>query len=56
MLKIAVCDDEEIFADRIKKLLEKQLINKGIEYKVDVYSSGIELANPDSRGNKNIFR
>lgn len=28
MLKIAVCDDEEIFADRIKKLLEKQLINK----------------------------
>ena len=44
MLKIAVCDDEEIFADRIKKLLEKQLINKGIEYKVDVYSSGIELA------------
>ncbi len=31
MLKIAVCDDEEIFADRIKKLLEKQLINKGIE-------------------------
>ena len=44
MLKIAVCDDEEIFADRIKKLLEKQLINKGIEHKVDVYSSGIELA------------
>lgn len=43
MLRIAVCDDEEIFADRIKKLLEKQLINKGIEYKVDVYSSGIEL-------------
>lgn len=25
MLKIAVCDDEEIFADRIKKLLENSL-------------------------------
>ena len=40
IIKIAVCDDEKIFADKLKKIIEKYCLGKKISYKLDSYDSG----------------
>lgn len=38
--KIAVCDDEVYFRDRIKELLQKYFTEKGLAVLIDLYESG----------------
>lgn len=40
IIKIAVCDDEKIFADKLKKIIERYCLRKKISYKLDTYDSG----------------
>lgn len=40
MLKIAVCDDEQYYRDKIHELLVRYMKNRQLEYRVDLYSSG----------------
>lgn len=40
MIKIAICDDEKIFRNSIKNMVESYLNTKNILSKIDVYSSG----------------
>lgn len=37
MLKIAICDDEKIFAEKIKELLEVYLDSKHIAREINIY-------------------
>lgn len=39
--KIAVCDDEVYFRDRIKELLQKYFAEKGLDVSIDLYESGV---------------
>ena len=43
MLKIAICDDEKIFAEKIKELLEVYLDSKHIAREINIYTSGIDF-------------
>lgn len=44
MVKIAICDDEEYYVQKIKKLVENILQQKGMtDYRIDTYESGQEL-------------
>lgn len=43
MIKIAVCDDEEIFLNKIKKILKEIAKNNNIEMVVRTYTNGMEL-------------
>lgn len=43
MLKIAICDDEVLFQNKIKEILEKYLVAKGILYEIDTFVSGTEF-------------
>lgn len=50
MIKIAVCDDEKIYSDRICASIHKELANNDIlDYDIAVYNSGTEFA---SEGDK----
>ncbi len=40
MLKIAVCDDENLFTEELKELLSGYMIEKGLVFEIDTYSSG----------------
>lgn len=40
MLKIAVCDDEKIFTEKIEKIISEYLRKQHIEYKIDCFISG----------------
>ena len=45
MIKIAVCDDEKIYSDRICASIHKELANNDIaDYDITVYNSGTEFA------------
>ena len=45
MIKIAVCDDEKTYSDRICKCIHKELVNHDIsDYDITVYNSGTEFA------------
>ena len=45
MIKIAVCDDEKIYSDRICASIHKELANNDIaNYDITVYNSGTEFA------------
>lgn len=39
-VKIAVCDDEVYFQDRIKELLQKYFKENGLAVSIDLYESG----------------
>lgn len=39
-LKIAVCDDETVFSEKLKELINKYCEKKQIPYEIDLYSSG----------------
>lgn len=44
MLKIAICDDEEYYIEKVKEGLKKYLARQNEEgYQIDVYNSGEEL-------------
>lgn len=47
--KIAVCDDEAYFRDRIKELLQKYFAEKGLSVSIDLYESGASFcSDPDN--------
>lgn len=43
VIKIVVCDDEIIFAGKLKKIIDSYCIQKQIPYKIDIYQSGKEF-------------
>lgn len=43
MIKIGICDDEKIFREQVKKLLEQFLEKAGIKYELYEYESGIDF-------------
>ena len=46
MIQIAICDDEVIFAKKIKAIVEEYCIDRQITYEIDLYQSGNDfLAN-----------
>lgn len=44
MFRIAICDDEKIFAEELKKLISAYMSEKGIVFEIDIFKSGAELA------------
>ena len=47
MLEIAICDDENIFAEKLKSIVADYLDSMQIPYKIDTYPSGKALLNMD---------
>lgn len=43
MFHIAICDDERIFREQIKEILEKYMDEKGCTFEIDTFCSGIEF-------------
>ncbi len=43
MFRIAICDDENFFTEELKKLISGYMMEKGIVFAIDTYSSGEEL-------------
>lgn len=43
MFKIAICDDESLFAEELKELLSCYMTGKGLIFEIDTYSSGEAL-------------
>ena len=43
MIKIAICEDEEIFAKKLKRIVSDYLNVHQLDYQIDVYSSGDKL-------------
>lgn len=43
MFKIAICDDENLFTEELKKLLSGYMMEKGIVFEIDTYNSGEAL-------------
>lgn len=43
MLQIAICDDEPIFLNKIRRILSVYLEQKGIDYNIGCYESGKQL-------------
>lgn len=45
MIRIAICDDERIYADMTKDCVEQSIENLGFEYEIDVFRSAALLLN-----------
>lgn len=45
MLQLAICDDEKIYRNDLKKIIRTELDLSGIEYHITEFSSGEELLN-----------
>lgn len=43
MLKIAICEDEEIFAEKLKSIINSRLIKVDLDYIIHIFISGEEL-------------
>jgi len=43
MFRIAICDDEEIFAEKIYKNVDSYMCRKEIPYEIDIFHSGKEF-------------
>ena len=43
MFKIAICDDESLFAEELKELLSGYMMEKGLVFEIDIYGSGEAL-------------
>lgn len=43
MFRIAICDDESIFAEELKKLISDYMMEKGLVYEIDIYTTGEAL-------------
>lgn len=44
MFRIAICDDEKVFAEELRELVSACLTKKGILFEIDLFESGEELA------------
>ena len=44
MFRIAICDDEKVFAEELKEIISAYLIDKGTLFEIDIFGSGEELA------------
>ena len=40
MFKIAICDDENLFTEELKELISGYMMEKGLAFEIDIYSSG----------------
>ena len=43
MFKIAVCDDESLFAENLKELISDYMTEKSLDFEIDTYVSGKKL-------------
>ena len=43
MFRIAICDDESIFREQFKEILQKYMDERGRTYEIDTFSSGKEF-------------
>lgn len=43
MFKIAICDDEKLFTEELKELVSGYMMEKGLVFEIDTYSSGEAL-------------
>lgn len=43
MFKIAICDDENLFTEELKELISGYMMEKGLTFEIDTYSSGEAL-------------
>lgn len=43
MFRIAICDDESLFTEELKELLSGYMMEKGLVFEIDTYSSGEAL-------------
>lgn len=43
MFRIAICDDESLFAEELKELLSDYMMQKGLVFEIDIYDSGEAL-------------
>lgn len=43
MFRIAICDDEILFSEELKELLSDYMMEKGLVFEIDTYSSGEAL-------------
>jgi DNA-binding LytR/AlgR family response regulator len=43
MFKIAICDDESLFTEELKELLYGYMMEKGLDFEIDTFSSGEQL-------------
>ena len=44
MLRVAICDDEAIFAEELEEILKKYMMKRGLAFEIDTYISGEMLA------------
>jgi DNA-binding LytR/AlgR family response regulator len=43
MFKIAICDDESLFTEELKELISGYMVEKGLDFEIDAFSSGEQL-------------
>lgn len=43
MFRIAICDDESLFAEELRELLSGYMMEKGLVFEIDIYGSGEAL-------------
>ena len=43
MFRIAICDDESLFAEELRELLSNYMVEKGLVFEIDIYGSGEAL-------------
>lgn len=43
MFRIAICDDESLFAEELRELISDYMIDKGLVFEIDIYGSGEAL-------------
>ena len=43
MFRIAICDDESLFAEELKELISGYMMEKGLLFEIDIYNSGEAL-------------
>ena len=55
MFKIAICDDETIFLEKEIRMIKEYLDGFDVEYKLDSFSSGIEMINKASIANYDLI-
>lgn len=55
MIRIAICDDEEIFRYKIEEILKDYFKKRQLVYSVDFFESGIELINNNGIKEYNII-
>jgi len=47
MLKVAVCDDEKVFGEKLRSIISLYLQKKQISFRIDLYLSGMEFVRLD---------